>query len=113
VKICTKPAFENKSFLNFKARCKYSKHYALKGYSMVYQTVGRNLMRRDRQALKVRGNKVKPCLQQAVEPHSVVRRRGSHIFQTISSQMAVRLSGLRAGRTLPRGRFLVLISLRS
>jgi hypothetical protein len=40
-----------------------------------------------------------------------VRRRGSHIFWTIGSQMAVR-SASRAGRALPPGRFLVLISVR-
>jgi hypothetical protein len=40
-----------------------------------------------------------------------VRGRGSHIFLTIGSQMAVR-SALRAGRPLPPGRFLVLISVR-
>jgi hypothetical protein len=33
--------------------------------------------------------------------HRVVRRRGSHIFYTIGSQMAVRLSALRTGRPLP------------
>jgi hypothetical protein len=32
--------------------------------------------------------------------HNVVRRRGSHIFQTIGSQIAVRLSDLRTGRPL-------------
>jgi hypothetical protein len=48
-----------------------------------------------------------------MEAHRVVRRRGSHIFYTIGSQMAVRLSALRAGRHLPPGRFLVLISVRS
>jgi hypothetical protein len=42
----------------------------------------------------------------------VVRRRGFHIFYTIGSHMAVRLSALRAGRPLPPGRFLVLISVR-
>jgi hypothetical protein len=36
-------------------------------------------------------------------------RRGSHIFQTIGSQMAVRLSALRIGPPLPAGRFLVLL----
>jgi hypothetical protein len=34
---------------------------------------------------------------QAVEAHRVVRYRGSHIFYTIGSQMAVRPSALRAG----------------
>jgi hypothetical protein len=38
-----------------------------------------------------------------------VRRRGSHIFKIIGSQMAVNLLTLRAGRPLPPGRFLVLI----
>jgi hypothetical protein len=52
---------------------------------------------------------VKLSLQQAVEAHRVVRRRG---FQTVGSQMAVRLSALRAGRPLPPGGFLVLISVR-
>jgi hypothetical protein len=33
--------------------------------------------------------------------HTVVRGRGSHIFYTIGSQMAVRLSALHAGRVLP------------
>jgi hypothetical protein len=51
-------------------------------------------------------------LQQAVDAHRVVRRRCSHIFWTIGSQIAVRLSALRAGRPLPPGIFLVLISLR-
>jgi hypothetical protein len=36
----------------------------------------------------------------AVEAHRVVRRRGSHIFKTVCSQMAVRLLALRAGRHL-------------
>jgi hypothetical protein len=47
-----------------------------------------------------------------MEAHRVVRRRGSHIFYTIGSQMAVSLPALRAGRPLPPGRFLVLISVR-
>jgi hypothetical protein len=34
--------------------------------------------------------KVKLSLKQAVEAHRIVRRRGSHIFYTIGSQMAVR-----------------------
>jgi hypothetical protein len=51
-------------------------------------------------------------MQQAVKFHRVARRRGSHIFLTVSSQMAVRLSNLRAGRPLHPGKFLVLISLR-
>jgi hypothetical protein len=42
----------------------------------------------------------------------VVKRRGSHTFYTIGSQIAVRLSVLPAGRPLPTGRFLVLISVR-
>jgi hypothetical protein len=41
-----------------------------------------------------------------------VRRRDSHIFQTICSQMAVILSALRAGHSLPPGRFLQLSSVR-
>jgi hypothetical protein len=56
--------------------------------------------------------KVKLSLQQAVEAHRIVRRRGSHIFHTIGSQMAVRLSALRADHPLPSGRFQVLISVR-
>jgi hypothetical protein len=56
--------------------------------------------------------KLKLSLKQAVKAHRVEGRRGSHIFQTIGSQVAVRLSALRAGRPLPPGRFLVLISVR-
>jgi hypothetical protein len=41
--------------------------------------------------------------------YNFVRRRGSHIFWTVGTQMVVRLSALRAGRPLPPGRFLVLI----
>jgi hypothetical protein len=36
-----------------------------------------------------------------MEAHKFLRRQGSHIFQTIGSQMTVRLSDLRAGRRLP------------
>jgi hypothetical protein len=43
----------------------------------------------------------------AMEAHRVVRRRGSHVFQTIGSQMAVRLPALRAGRPLPPGIFML------
>jgi hypothetical protein len=42
-----------------------------------------------------------------MEHYIVLRRRGSHVFYTFGSQMAVRLA---AGRTLPPERFLVLIS---
>jgi hypothetical protein len=41
-----------------------------------------------------------------------LRRRGSHIFQTTVSQMAVKVSALRADHPLPPGRILVLISAR-
>jgi hypothetical protein len=34
--------------------------------------------------------KIKVFLKQAMEAQRVVRRRGSHIFYTIGSQMAVR-----------------------
>jgi hypothetical protein len=47
-----------------------------------------------------------------MEAHRVVRHRDSHIFYTIGSQMAVRLSALRAGCPLHPGIFLVLISFR-
>jgi hypothetical protein len=47
-----------------------------------------------------------------MEAHRVVRRRGSHIFETIGSQMAVRLSALSSLFPLPPGRLLVLISVR-
>jgi hypothetical protein len=47
-----------------------------------------------------------------METHRVVRRRGSNIFWTVGSQMAVMLLALRAGRTLPPERCLVLISVR-
>jgi hypothetical protein len=46
------------------------------------------------------------------ETHRVVIRRGCHIFYTIGSEMALRLSALRAGRHLPPRKFLVLISVR-
>jgi hypothetical protein len=39
-----------------------------------------------------------------------VRRRGSHIFYGVGSQMVVKLSALRAGRALLSRRFLVFIS---
>jgi hypothetical protein len=48
-----------------------------------------------------------------MEAYRVVRRRGSNIFLGNRSQMAVRLPALRAGRPVPPGRFLVLISVRS
>jgi hypothetical protein len=56
--------------------------------------------------VKCRTNDVKAklSLQRAVEAHRVVGRRGS--------QMAVRLSALRAGHPLLTGRFLVFISVR-
>jgi hypothetical protein len=47
-------------------------------------------------------DKVK-SMQQAVEANMVVRRRGSHILETVGSQMAVRLSALRTDRPLPPG----------
>jgi hypothetical protein len=49
---------------------------------------------------------------QALEALMVVRGWGSHIFQTFGSQMAAKLSALRAGRFLSPGRFLVLIFVR-
>jgi hypothetical protein len=49
-------------------------------------------------------------LQQAEEAHRIVRRRGSYMFETVGSQMAGRLSALRAGRLDTPGVFLVLIS---
>jgi hypothetical protein len=36
-----------------------------------------------------------------METHKVVRRRGSQIFWTTDSQIAVTLSALRAGRPVP------------
>jgi hypothetical protein len=51
--------------------------------------------------------KVELCLQYAVETHRVVRRRGSHIFYTIGSQMLV---SLKRHPTFTPGRSLVLIS---
>jgi hypothetical protein len=47
-----------------------------------------------------------------VEGSKVLRRRRSHIFWTIGSQMAVILSALSSGRPLSAGRSLVLISVR-
>jgi hypothetical protein len=49
-------------------------------------------------------------LEQATDACRVVRRRGSHILQTVGSQMAVRLSALRACLPLFPGRFLLIIS---
>jgi hypothetical protein len=37
----------------------------------------------------------------AVKTHTIVRRRGFHIFYTVDSQMAVRLPALRPGSPLP------------
>jgi hypothetical protein len=39
-------------------------------------------------------------IQHATEDHKVMKRRDSHIFHTIGSEMAVRLSALRSGRPL-------------
>jgi hypothetical protein len=47
---------------------------------------------------KCKGKQVKLTQYQAVEAHRFVRPWGSHIFYTIGSQMAVRLSALRTGR---------------
>jgi hypothetical protein len=46
-------------------------------------------------------------MYQDVDAHSVVRRRDSHIFQTIGSQMAVRwaLSAGRSPRKTPATHF--------
>jgi hypothetical protein len=41
-----------------------------------------------------------------------VRRRDSYIFWTVGSQIAVRMPALRAGRSLPQGRFVMLMSVR-
>jgi hypothetical protein len=59
-----------------------------------------------------KSGEVNLTLQQAEEAHKAVRRRGSNIFQIIGSQIAMRLSALRADRPLPPERFLVLISVR-
>jgi hypothetical protein len=53
--------------------------------------------------------RVKLSLQQAVEVHKAVKLRGFHIFWTIGSETAVRLS---ASRPLPAGKILLLISVR-
>jgi hypothetical protein len=50
---------------------------------------------------------LKYIVKQAVEA-----RRDSHMFWTVGSKMAVRLLALRAGRPLPPGSFLLLISVR-
>jgi hypothetical protein len=47
-----------------------------------------------------------------MEVHKFVRRRGSHIFKTVKSKMAMGLSALQAGHPAPPGRFLGLISVR-
>jgi hypothetical protein len=51
-------------------------------------------------------------MQEAVEVHWIVRRRGSHIFSIIGSQMAMKLLAFLAGHPLPPGIFLVLIFVR-
>jgi hypothetical protein len=56
--------------------------------------------------------KVKISQYQAVEAHTVVGRRGSHIFYAFGEQMAVTLSALRSDSPLPPARFLVLIFFR-
>jgi hypothetical protein len=45
--------------------------------------------------------KVKLSLQQAMEAYGVVRCCGSHIVQTICSQIVIRLSTLNSGHALP------------
>jgi hypothetical protein len=60
--------------------------------------------------LRQRGGKAIPVRGRAGP--QFVRRRGSHIFEKICSQMATMLSALRAGQPLPTGRLLVLISVR-
>jgi hypothetical protein len=45
--------------------------------------------------------KLKLSMQQAMEVYAVVGCRGSHVVQTISSQMVVSLSTLRADSVLP------------
>jgi hypothetical protein len=49
-------------------------------------------------------------VKQVVKAYRVVRRRSPHIFQTVGSQMAVRLSALRVVYPLFPGRFLVISS---
>jgi hypothetical protein len=66
----------------------------------------------DLHSSRQQNKKANLSLQQSVEAHEVLSRRGSHIFYTIASDMAVKLSALRAGRPLPPGIFLVLISVR-
>jgi hypothetical protein len=51
--------------------------------------------------MTLKSKKGKAVPVQAVEAHRVVRRRGSHIFQQIGSEIALRLSALRTGRPLP------------
>jgi hypothetical protein len=45
------------------------------------------------------GQSVSKASKQAVEAHRDVRRRGSHIFYTVGSQMAVSLSALSTSRS--------------
>jgi hypothetical protein len=56
-----------------------------------------------------KSTKVKISMFQAVGAHRVVRRRDLHIFYIIGSQMATRISPLRAGRPLSPEGFLVHI----
>jgi hypothetical protein len=55
---------------------------------------------------------IRPVDSLKVEAPRIVRRRGSHIFKRLNSQMAVRLSTLCASRALLPGSFLALISVK-
>jgi hypothetical protein len=80
--------------------------------SIVLLSLPHNYWREQSHCLVIKGKKVKISPWEAEKAHKVVRRRYSHIFYLVSSQMAVGLSALCAGHSLPPGRFLALISVR-
>jgi hypothetical protein len=74
--------------------------------TIIYNSKHMTLHRRREQSL------ARIQVQGLAHNHTVGRRRGSHIFLTIGSQMAVRVSALAPAHLTPPGKFLVLISVR-
>jgi hypothetical protein len=68
-------------------------------FSILFKLLFSNLLSTGLHIYIVTG-KLKLSLQEAVEVHRIVSRRGSHTFYKIGSQMAVRLSALSACRSL-------------
>jgi hypothetical protein len=73
------------------------------------QLLSKWMIRCSRQ-VKVKGKAIPVTSREG--PYSCETSRLPHFVWTIGSQMAVRLSALHAGRSLPPGRYLVLISVR-